>query len=348
MGVLFSLAIFSLLSVEQPIARQTVHATLIPMKEVGYQEFKCPLCAGMELHLAFRKSGYSFYACQNCGHVAVFPLPNAGETQAHYEASYSEDYLAQNIAWFKVLAAKRMGIINRYFYPEFKGDLLDVGSGYGFFLKAAKTEGWMTQGIEASPAELEYSVERLGLSVCCGDVVPAMESLPGEAFDVISFWHVLEHLEEPGRILLQAKRTLKPGGILVLNSPNLDSTVFRLLGPGWSWVYVPGHLQYFRVTPFANWLRAQALSVCTVETWTYVPNLYFMLEEALLLKIAALLEWGTIPRKIAGRITRFVFSAYHQQVIQSRLRFLYRLTPYLDRYLVCHLLGHEFLIVARK
>jgi 2-polyprenyl-3-methyl-5-hydroxy-6-metoxy-1,4-benzoquinol methylase len=241
-----------------------------------------------------------------------------------------------------------MGILHDHLGRDFTGALLDVGSGYGFFLAEAKRQGWTVQGIESSPAEVEHSVRELSVSVLNLDVTEALDSLPGCSFDAVTFWHVLEHLEEPGKAILQARRLIRPGGVIILNSPNLDSAVFKLLGASWTWIYVPGHLQYFRATPLAEWLKRHMLNVKLLETWTHAPNLYFMLEESLLLRVASLLQWRTMPRKVAGRITRFVFGSYHQQVVQSRFRLLYRLTPLVDRYLLSRQLGHEFLIVASR
>jgi len=154
------------------------------------------------------------------------------------------------------------------------------------------------------------------------DLEEGLFSLPSASFDVVTFWHVLEHLEQPGLVLREATRVLKKGGILALDSPNLDSAAFRLLGGRWSWIYIPGHLQYFRARPFARWLETHGLTVNRLETWTHAPNLYFMLEEAFLLTSAGLMERIPVTRKPSRRITRFVYGAYHQQVVQARLRAL--------------------------
>jgi len=312
------------------------------------QEPNCSLCNSSGLRLYFEKGRYKFYTCPQCGHCRVFPYPSPEETKAHYEQGFTESYLAQNAAWFEVLAKKRLQIVENYFGPGFRGSILDVGSGYGFFLREAKNAGWTVLGIESSPAEVDYSTKHLCLDVLNDDIQTAMSTLADSSFDVISFFHVLEHLEEPGQAILEARRVLKPGGLLILNSPNLDSAVFRILGSRWSWIYVPGHLQYFRVIPLSRWLQRNQLTLHLMETWTDAPNIYFMLEEAVLLTLADLFEWMVLPQKFGRRIKGFVYGPFHQQVVQDRLRKLYRLTPYLDRYIKSRSLGHEFLLLVSK
>jgi 2-polyprenyl-3-methyl-5-hydroxy-6-metoxy-1,4-benzoquinol methylase len=309
-------------------------------------DLECSLCGKYGRRRAFQKESRQFYECAACKHIRVFPYPTDEETKAHYERSFTTDYLSQNAEWFRLLAATRLQILKHQLGNDFRGSLLDVGSGYGFFLKEAKLAGWQVLGIETSPSEYNYSTGNFALDVLNSDIQEALVSLASASFDVVSFWHVLEHLEQPGLALKEAKRLLKEGGLLVINSPNLDSAAFRLLGPRWSWIYVPGHLQYLRAKPFADWLQKQSLTVHLLETWTHAPNLYFMLEEALLLAMAGRMEKSAVTRKVGQRIRTFVYSAGHQQVVQARLHTLYRWTPYLDRYLISRSLGHEFLLLA--
>jgi len=223
---------------------------------------------------------------------------------------------------------------------NFAGSLLDVGSGYGFFLKEVQSAGWRAIGIESSPREVRYSTDELHVEVLDSDVHTALAKLPSSSFDAVTFWHVLEHVEQPRTVLEESKRLLRPGGLLVVNSPNLDSAAFRVLRARWSWIYVPGHLQYFRAKPFAEWVGKQGLDVETLQTWTQAPNLYFMLEEAFLLLLSDIMErGGGRVNKVGRTIRRFVYSRFHQQVVQMRLKTLYRLTPFLDGYFTKRLLG---------
>ncbi len=310
----------------------------------------CSLCLHEGLRYCFRKAEHRFYECPTCLHVRVYPYPESEATSAHYEQSYSPEYLTANSKWFQVLAETRMEIIGQCFPPGFQGSVLDVGAGYGFFLKEAERRGWEPRGIETSPAEADHAKREFSLPILRLDAPQALAQLANEPelFDVITFWHVLEHLEIPGPVIQAAAQLLTSNGILIVNSPNLDSTVFQLLRQRWTWIYVPGHLQYFRLNPLVAWLeRDTPLSVAKFETWTHAPNLYFMIEEATLLGFADLLDYLSL-RRFSGRLRGFVYGTYNHQVIQQYFRKLYDLTPFLDRRLLARNRGHEFLIVARK
>jgi SAM-dependent methyltransferase len=315
----------------------------------GTDSIVCPLCGARDLAPAFTKKGRRFYECPRCRHVRVAPYPSREETEAHHRSGFCADYLAHNREWFQVLAKKRMETLRRHFPDNFRGSVLDAGSGYGLFLREARDQGWNAVGVETSPVEIEHSVQNLSLEVIDRDLLEAFQSLPDSSFDAITFWHTLEHLEEPGRVIDQAIRLLTSDGILVLNSPNLDSAVFKILGRRWSWIYVPGHLQYFRVKPFSDWLATKGLRVRSVETGADAPNLYFMIEEAALLTLSDALLRLPLVWPGGRRLRKIAFSRFHQQWIQLRVfRKLYDLTPGLDRVLRSRLLGHEFLLVLSR
>jgi SAM-dependent methyltransferase len=106
-----------------------------------------------------------------------------------------------------------------------RGALLDVGCGDGLFALVAKEAGWRVDGIEFSPEGARRAAARLGRPVAVGDLA-ASAHLPGP-FEVITLWHVLEHLPEPRPMLEAAHRRLAPGGLLVVAVPNLDNLPMR-------------------------------------------------------------------------------------------------------------------------
>lgn len=308
---------------------------------------ECPLCGDSNARRIFRKGNYDYHKCKRCSHTFVFPLPSDLETRQHYEKSYSPEYLKANIPWFEVLAQKRMQIIQDLYSDSFKGSLLDAGSGFGIFLKEARSHGWETLGIDSAGFPLSFSRQQLGLKIVEGDVNDILQALPDECFDVVSFWHTLEHVEAPKDVLKSAIGCLSPGGYLIVNSPNLDSAIFRLVGKRWGWIYTPGHLQYFSLFSLCKWFEERGLQVVRRETWSDAPNLYFLVLEALLLSCSGFLYKFRLSL-LGERLRGFVYGQSFQVVIQLKLKTLYYATPLLDRYLLKKKLGHEFLILARK
>jgi SAM-dependent methyltransferase len=222
-----------------------------------------------------------------------------------------------------------------------------VGCGYGFFLGAAKSKGWHPLGIEGSPVESDYASRTFGIEVIRSDAGSALAQIPGGRFDVVTFWHVLEHLEQPARILLEALRVLREGGLLVVNSPNMDSAAFRLLRKRWSWIYCPGHVQYFKLPVLEAWVVRQGMRIIKKETWTDAPNLLFLIEEAGILLLGSILSRMGL-RKAASPFRSFALGSFNHQHIQKQIRRFYGWTPCLDSYLVRRNLGHEFLLTAQK
>ncbi len=311
----------------------------------------CPLCGADDPFRRFRKSGFDYHQCRDCGHLFVWPLPSALETNEHARKSYTADYLDRSRAWFEELAERRTRVLRPRLKDRPEAQILDVGCGYGFFLARAWREGWRVVGIEAAAEPSRHAREELGLPVREGDAAVLMSSPEVGEFDAVTFWHVLEHVERPAEILRAAVERLKPEGFLVLNSPNIDSAVYRLVGRHWSWIYTPGHLQYFHLRGLVRHLeRSLPLRTVRAETWTDAPNLYFLLEEAALLGVARL--FGRLPRPFRTRgrsvVERFVYGQRHQLGMQMLLKRIYLRTPFLDRYLRRNDLGHEFLLILRK
>lgn len=122
------------------------------------------------------------------------------------------------------------------------GRLLDVGSGRGRFLAAASAAGWDAVGIEFEPALARMARDRYGVEVVVGDAVSAPVDGP---FDVITMWHVLEHLPDPLAAIERARELLVPNGRLVVSVPNNDSWQARLGGDDWLHLDIPRHIYHF-------------------------------------------------------------------------------------------------------
>lgn len=134
------------------------------------------------------------------------------------------------------------------------GRLLDVGCGNGLFLEAASARGWEVAGVELSAPAAAEARRRVGERVSLGTLEDAKFS--EDAFDVVTLWEVIEHVPHPVRLLSEIRRVLRPGGMLLLSTPNADSLFHR--GARWSYlltlgqwsfparrIYFSGHLFYF-------------------------------------------------------------------------------------------------------
>lgn len=117
------------------------------------------------------------------------------------------------------------------------GRLLEVGCARGDFLRVAR-ETFDVCGVEPSPDLAQSATE---VAPIHRDVI---ETLPWRDFDVIASFHVIEHVDSPRRFVSAMAERMKPGGLLVLETPNIDSTPFRLMKSKWR-QFIPEHYFFF-------------------------------------------------------------------------------------------------------
>src|SRR4051794_14216679 len=109
-----------------------------------------------------------------------------------------------------------------------RGSLLDVGAGRGRFVAAARRAGWDASGIEPSARGVAAASSAYGVALERRTLAEA-----AGAFDVVSLWHVLEHLDDPGAAIAQARALLAPGGMLLIGVPNLGSAQAQIGRDRW-------------------------------------------------------------------------------------------------------------------
>jgi 2-polyprenyl-3-methyl-5-hydroxy-6-metoxy-1,4-benzoquinol methylase len=161
--------------------------------------------------------------CLSCDLVFVDPVPAEATARAAYGAEYYEPWQERREERSRRrLWRRRLELVEA---RQSHGTLLDVGCGDGLFLKVARDAGWSVEGIEFSPEGARWSSRRLGRPVAVGDLarVPGLRG----PFDVVTLWHVLEHLVSPAPMLEAARHRLRPGGLLAVAVPNLDDLPMR-------------------------------------------------------------------------------------------------------------------------
>jgi SAM-dependent methyltransferase len=187
------------------------------------------LCGRNDFRTIHLIDKWSYLRCRECGLVSLSPKPSPNE----YKDSYKE-YLPREAGeikkWSRTMApviARSVSLIKDRFKGQ-TGRLLDIGCGYGFFLKAMQSEGWETEGVEISETGRNYATNQLGIKIY-GNPLEELK-LPENTYHVVTLFYVVEHVPDPPELIRNIRRILKPGGMLLLRWPHTTPLV-KLMGP---------------------------------------------------------------------------------------------------------------------
>jgi SAM-dependent methyltransferase len=144
------------------------------------------------------------------------------------------------------------------------GALLDLGCSSGSFLEFMRSESWKLYGIEMSAEGARTAEARSEAQVFVGDILDA--PFPRESFDVITCFDVLEHLYEPRRVMARVGESLKPGGILYVLVPNVESAEARVFGSYWHGLELPRHLFHYSPASLKFLAESAGLREVSLET----------------------------------------------------------------------------------
>lgn len=190
---------------------------------------------------------FEIFACPQCHLLFTSPRPHSDHIGSYYESKeyYSHQENTKGFIPKVYESVKKVNLKNkvRLALKDLPvGRLLDIGCGVGDFLYHAKEAGWHIQGVEPSDQAKRIAFSRLGLT----PLSPSdLSSLSDASFDVITMWHVLEHIDDLHTEVFQLHRLLKPGGRLVLALPNYQSFDAHYYGAKWAAWDVPRHLNHF-------------------------------------------------------------------------------------------------------
>lgn len=216
----------------------------------------CPLCGGTHLKRVmtctdFYASGEQFdvLSCEDCGFTFTQGVPVEAEIGRYYE---TPDYIshsdtkkgAMNALYHQVrkyMLGKKARLIVKESYRK-SGRLLDIGTGTGYFAATMAQRGWKVEAIEKNEQARLFAKEHFGLEV---KSEAALQEFQAGSFDVITLWHVMEHLEHLDRTWERLYELLSDRGILIVAVPNCSSYDAEKYGEYWAAYDVPRHLWHF-------------------------------------------------------------------------------------------------------
>jgi len=244
----------------------------------------CPLCK-QESPLYFQSKDYNqditqdtfdHYRCFQCGLIFIAPIPLRlsdyyPETYHSIPTSIDCLKLASNHELYKIEIVKRY--INN-------GRLLEIGPSYGSFTYLAKEAGFEVEAIEMSAPCCKFLNEVVGVrAINSNDPVDTMQYL--EPYDVITLWHVIEHLPCAWSVIDTICEKIRPDGILVIASVNPEAFQFRILGRYWLHLDAPRHVMLIPTRLLINKIESlgfklemltmadEGTLICTKNGWKH-------------------------------------------------------------------------------
>lgn len=217
---------------------------------------QCPGCNHSNIQPVLEAKDYTvshetfaIWECANCTLRFTQNVPEAAAIGRYYQ---SDAYVSHSDT--------RKGLVNRLYHivrnitlkgklkmitgvsGKKTGSLLDVGAGTGAFAAVMQQNGWQVTGLEPDETARKNAAQNHGLNL---QTLEALYNLPAGSYDVITMWHVLEHVHELHGYLNRFQTILRPGGTLVVAVPNYTSADAQRYGASWAAYDVPRHLYHF-------------------------------------------------------------------------------------------------------
>ncbi len=236
------------------------------------QVSNCPVCKGTSFKhfltsrdFTYSQEEFNIQVCADCGLLATNPRPDQNSIGEYYK---SEQYISHTrkpnsvidfiylkartytLRWkHKVIASKKNGV----------GHLLDYGCGTGEFMAYMSAKNWKVSGVEPSDKARDKAQELTNnLNAVIDEDV---KHFLGEKFDVITMWHVLEHVPQPDALLTQLKSMLKRNGLLIIAVPNNESYDAGYYNQHWAGYDVPRHFWHFTKSTILQLFSSRGLYV---------------------------------------------------------------------------------------
>jgi SAM-dependent methyltransferase len=206
------------------------------IKENGYIRTKDFLVTGEEFSLV-QNENYSF--------LETRPRPDLKDLAKYYQ---SEEYISHTDSKKGAIAflyqkvksyslVKKVKLISKL--NSGKGNLLDIGAGTGEFLRMAQRKGWVISGVEPNEGARNFAYKK---NITLDESIAVLD---GKIFDVVTLWHVLEHMPDLQNTIQNIKQLVKVGGTLVIAVPNFNSFDAKHYKNYWAAFDVPRHLWHF-------------------------------------------------------------------------------------------------------
>jgi SAM-dependent methyltransferase len=214
----------------------------------------------------------TFRRCDGCGFVFRPDLADSVRAvyeDAVYDETHGEVYTsAADLKARDSDARVRLELVREHVRS---GDLLDVGASGGNFVAAAARAGFRARGVEPTPTFARVAREVVGADVVDGTLEEL--ELPQQSLDVVTMWHVLEHIPRPVDELRRVRAALRPGGVLAIEVPNAGGWAAGREGSSWGSLEPDVHVNQFAPDTLRGALERAGFEVVLIDTVPITPYL---------------------------------------------------------------------------
>ena len=235
----------------------------------------CPVCGNEKLSFALKtidytvsKEEFSIYQCEHCSVRFTDNIPSLSQIGKYYE---SEQYISHTNST-KGLFNKLYQLVRNYslvskrelvckYSNSNSGIILDYGCGTGSFLNEMKSNGWGIKGVEPDAGAAQKATLLNGIKI---DDSSSLSSFIPESVDVITLWHVLEHVHDLHLTLNTLKSILKANGVMFVAVPNYQSFDAAYYKQFWAAYDVPRHLYHFSKKSMAKLMETNGFQIVKV------------------------------------------------------------------------------------
>ncbi len=250
---------------KRPSAQVDVHCPLCGADDyrVKIEDTMGTRVADPRVHYTCTSSAFGEHGriveCRSCHLVYMNPRPHHEAVVENYGDVEDQEYIEEEQGRLETFADS-LELVQKY---RRSGQLLDVGCHVGTFLTLAEQAGFDVAGVEPSRWGAEIARTRINGNVHCGAIEDA--PLPEGGYDVITLWDVIEHLPDPALDIRAIHSALRPGGVFVISTMDVESLFARAFGRRWPW-YMQMHLVYFSRQTLCEMLRREGFQIAEVST----------------------------------------------------------------------------------
>lgn len=251
---------------------------------------QCPICKTDKIKpflvstdFYVSKEQFRIVKCENCDFKMTQDFPSQDTIGKYYK---TDDYISHSDTkkglmnklyhWVRSYSLKQKAKLVEDNSTNPKGALLDFGAGTGYFLNEMKERHWIVTGVEKDKDARQFALEKFELHIQEEDF---LYELPNNQKDVITMWHVLEHIETFDTLLVKLHHILKKEGTLIIAVPNANSYDAKYYKNYWAAYDVPRHLWHFAPQNFEILAKRFGFEVKTIKPMHFDVFYISMLSE---------------------------------------------------------------------